>query len=438
MLIRVDYLFVAVTIYLIDDIFADSPFTVDLTCLSKQFRIAALSCDECTYTSHAPTEEKDVCLPCGNGTTYDSTKSECTCDAGDNYFLADITTSEKVCSKCPTGYYIDTQVSYYTCMECVSPMVLTDSTTCSCVSPNVTTLNGASCVTSSQATSITSKYPVSDSISYTVYDIYSSDAATSSSSYTVSNSAVFNHYFLDAAANCFQAVDATSGVFDVDDGKATESCQILANLCVLAMYNPKENVCALWQNITSLVSGITNGFSSWKLGLPWLYVGTASTLIDSTLMELTIELFEESQGRISIYETNTTTKINVLTIILLKYAMNGTMIGFELLTDQLQFCDGFDFDQRRWRRIGNQFENLCDFDLQKLTDTSLEEYYGDTTFYELYYIDKDYKWFPIGVKILNYRNAAGNQPNIKSDGTEDLTTNSINVCSFIQSFFTFD
>ena len=79
------------------------------------------------------------------------------------------------------------------------------------------------------------------------------------------NSGTIQYYYLDAAVGCAEFKDV-------------QKCQLLANLCVLQLYNSAAEVCALYKNIVETLPDdtelaypeyyIDDGF---KMRMPWLY-----------------------------------------------------------------------------------------------------------------------------------------------------------------------
>ena len=86
-------------------------------------------------------------------------------------------------------------------------------------------------------TAADSEFAVSraNQISYGAIETQSSDGLWTLSPNT-HNSGTIQHYYLDAAVGCTQFKDV-------------QKCQLLANLCLLAMYNTNNEVCALYKEL---------------------------------------------------------------------------------------------------------------------------------------------------------------------------------------------
>ena len=86
-------------------------------------------------------------------------------------------------------------------------------------------------------TAADSEFAVSraNQISYGSIETQSSDGTWTLSPNT-HNSGTIQHYYLDAAVGCTEFKDV-------------QKCQLLANLCLLAMYNTNNEVCALYKEL---------------------------------------------------------------------------------------------------------------------------------------------------------------------------------------------
>ena len=140
----------------------------------------------------------------------------------------------------------------------------------------------------------------------------------------------------------------------------------------------------------------------WSGGVPFLYYNVdAPTLVENTgKIQATMSLSKN---------TPTDGKINMLSFKLAKYDLNGTFMGFEALSTQLNLCgnsrdDGIDF-----RRFGVTIVDECTFDISTLIGDNVPE--SANKFYELFIEDANGDLVDVPVKIDNYVDDAGDTPN---------------------------
>jgi len=87
---------------------------------------------------------------------------------------------------------------------------------------------------------------------------------------TIANSDTFSHLYYKAAVGC--AVYSNPN-----------QCQVLANLCVLQLYDEQTIVCELYKDTVDQASAPrANSFyndNGWKEGIPWLFYERATDII---------------------------------------------------------------------------------------------------------------------------------------------------------------
>lgn len=123
-----------------------------------------------------------------------------------------------------------------------------------------------------------------------------------------------------------------------------KKCQLLANLCVLQLYDETSEICKYFKFLVSERQADTsitkNGFSNiqpfyeddgWKPDLPWLYYTRNAP---DVLSESKRVKFRVSFG----YENPKIGILNKLTYKLAMYDLEGNFYGFQTLTDQLLLC----------------------------------------------------------------------------------------------------
>ena len=357
---------------------SEAPFSIDFTCSNQKFDISSLECSACDNAlSLSVSLDKSVCLSCDAATAiFNSTTNQCQCNSYNKY-LSDLE-DEKICTQCPTNYVVSSLTNHgdnYECKLCESPKIIDSGSNNQCICPSgfVETQSGEGCVNS---TFITSDYSLSTSSQISFKNVDTSETVT------VTNSALFEYYFLDSAVNCKIYNDI-------------KSCQILGNLCVLTMYNKLHNSCLLFLEISDSISSVSNAFSNWKQNLPFLFYAD-HTILTSTALSSTLSV----------------TLNDKLTIIFVKYSMNGTMIGYQEINDELfYFCkDSINTnDQEKFTKIGYNTDISCSFDLSTIFNANSNgTNYDDLIFYDIYlYISSQNKYYPLPIYVNNIDNNDG-------------------------------
>jgi Meckelin (Transmembrane protein 67) len=163
--------------------------------------------------------------------------------------------------------------------------------------------------------------------------------------------------------------------------------------------------------------------------MPWLYYSSDPvSVVTSTAVEMKMAF--QSSG------TGTSEPVSVLTFYLAVYSLNGTYLGLELLSNQLQLCaQTSDYATQSTKPsfldFGNYFENRCDFDTQVLLTNATE-----TVFYDMYVLDaSDNTLIPVPVRMRNYRNSDGILVN---DNKNDHSDADIEDDVLTRRFFVYD
>ena len=317
--------------------------------------------------------------------TY-TTTTDCTCDSntGMDKFLTE-TSAGKQCFTCPSGSLVvlsDTSIagksykgSKYICQTCPDPyMTMTYSSStysCTCggsyTEVGVSSVGEQSCVLTTLASSFTGK---------------ASTAYTVSFGSTSVSSLIFQHYFIKAAARC----TFYGGQNDV------QQCQILANLCVLQMYDDLSDACSAFTTAVNARSSTTiiNDINNFVIGVPWLYISGAATSYSTCTSQT--------------YSSRVSLDSMPLYYVLSAYTMNGTWVGFQRLETVFQYCGEVaprtkygagTSSSTGWQYFGTSEITQYSCNLTTLVSTS--QY-----FYELFLYDpKEEKYHPIPVRIKN-------------------------------------
>jgi meckelin len=395
---------------------AQSKFSFTSTCLStSRFDIASLSCEVCgtgkqatsdgqscqctapnyivddvsTYdhtvftcsactAGQVPSSDSSRCMTC-DGTTAGIVGNDCACtasagnadpgrrlvekDAAGNWLSA------KACIACPS-YGRVSSTNAYTCDLCPHTSQTKDTAgTCTCGAGY--TAAGSSCVLTTLATPLLSTVTPASTVLYSA--IQSTDDGSSSSRSIVS--ATLQDIYLHAAVNC-------------DSFRYRESCHALSNICAMQKFLTTAVACSKFGVIADSIGTITHGFAAWKTAMPLLsYVDSAT--LSSTLLTTKVSLSEVAS------ESTDRATVSSLKFYLMKFAFNGTYLGYEKLAGQLQLCGGDPDDVQRFLRFGTTYENKCSLFLRKLL-TGAEQ-----VLYELYYVDGNDNLYPVPVSVSN-------------------------------------
>eukprot|EP00003_Mantamonas_plastica_P003858 TRINITY_DN13032_c0_g2_i5.p1 TRINITY_DN13032_c0_g2~~TRINITY_DN13032_c0_g2_i5.p1 ORF type:complete len:838 (-),score=230.14 TRINITY_DN13032_c0_g2_i5:794-3010(-) len=342
-------------------------------------------------------------MGCSNNQTLSVNSPDCVCpssqvivekDAAGNYL------STKTCLACPKGGLVSTS-DPYTCLQCPHQnMTRTQDGSCSCDSGF--TQSDSTCIPTAGANAIVNVYPVSVA-SQVTYPEYLSTFNGATSSKSVS-SATVSQLFLRVATEC-------------QSERTLTSCQALANLCVLNLYLKTSSPCALYTKLAGERRSVVNDQQSWPDTLPWLYYGSegpGSLTSTDVSMQVSFSLIDETRGLTA-----------QLTFVLATYSLNGTFLGMNNLTSELQFCEGKATTLKNFLRFGFSYENECLFDVSSLIPKT-----NEMRFYDMYLLDGKVLR-PIAVRITNYLEGA-NKVNVNKLPVD--TTNDI----LVRRFFMFD
>ncbi|EED96619.1 predicted protein [Thalassiosira pseudonana CCMP1335] len=168
-------------------------------------------------------------------------------------------------------------------------------------------------------------------------------------------SMTFSHLYLKAASDCEYFKGAT--------GKSLQSCQTLANLCVMSFYDKESPACMQFETIAQRRIGTYHKQEDWKYSLPWLYYRDEADIItEDRGIDMKMSFNEQ----------------------LAKYTLDGKFVGIEDLTIQMEYCydppQRDDINQPRWLSFGNGHRNAYSCSLSSLLDR-------DMYFYDMYIVD---------------------------------------------------
>jgi meckelin len=167
-------------------------------------------------------------------------------------------------------------------------------------------------------------------------------------------------------------------------------------------YDKTSLPCTAYISIAKSTSPPPNGISDWPGNVPWLYYG----LLDNSFTSQTI-LQSPISRIISTYPNSIISNVSLLKITkklsfyVASFLLNGTLLGFTLLSNELQLCpitNGKMYNNRlvNFQNVGSGYSVECLFDLKRFFNNS------GTIFYEMYLVDDQGNYRPIPVNIRNY------------------------------------
>lgn len=421
--------------------FSASPAACDVTLSAI---CAADACSPCSRFGANFTSLQSngtACVPCGNSTLGVGSSGDCSCFLGPTGSLALVETTVtgavaafKSCVLCPARSRVFTAAvggwpaDPYTCARCSDPWAtLTPTGACVCDAGYVATgvsgvgssraVPGAAtaCIASSVATYISATAPETSAILVNFPSITAAGGG-GTTSLTSRPSVFIQHYYLRAAAGCAA----------YRSGGTAGACQSLANLCVMQLYSPSSTACKLLATLSAARAGSINGFTNWVASLPFTLYTTTAAVTTSDQALARVMSFDAS------VESGTSDTVQ---LILVKFALNGTFLGVERLTNQLIYCGAGSSsalpDAPAWLRFGYAFTGAYNCALRSLLAGGAEP-----IFYDLYIRDLaadgvsgvntlvgnsvtlPMTLYPVPVRIVNYVSSDGSAPN-RNSGTGD-------------------
>ncbi|KAI9204493.1 Meckelin [Polychytrium aggregatum] len=167
-----------------------------------------------------------------------------------------------------------------------------------------------------------------------------------------------------------------------------QTCQILANYCVLQLYNLLSVPCLAYQKIAINRPIIGPQNIDQPENFPWLFYGLLSKQ-DSSYVYSVIPDIDMS--------VNSAPGISVFQFYLNAYGMDGSYLGMEPLQTQLQLC----LSTRNmnsatvFSKVGRNYINQCQANML----TVLQSVNSTTIFYELFVADDTGSLYPVPVQV---------------------------------------
>lgn len=371
------------------------------TCANQQGSCNSFSCATCS--PKAAYRDNSACVACDATTSgYSSKVQDCECPVASPLLIETDNQGNKLASKtcgsCPEGSQVITTSSttiagvkytkdLYQCQYCpdqdLMEMTISNGVyRCSCIAGYTLVgderVGSQSCV-STELSSIYSSAAQSTAITVEYFGKFSSTVT----------SLTFKHFFLDAATKC--------SYYSISE--SVRYCQILANLCVLQMYDDTSSVCQIHQTLINARSFVTtNNIYNWVPGQPWLYLAQ-----------------NDAGCFLNMYGRKLSLQTSFMEYTVAKFNMNGTFIGYFDLDTMLSYCGrsapftqqgGGTSSSTKYQLFGrNQNVNitceLADLYYQKSTQQLVEEQF----FYEIFLTDRKGLMAPLMVRNVNLRTA---------------------------------
>ncbi|KAG3198412.1 hypothetical protein PC128_g6070 [Phytophthora cactorum] len=365
-------------------------------------------CTACP-SDQVPSRDSSRCISCGNSTLgiHESIR-ECKCDANsivqeksENGSYLD----SKECVVCTDNTVADSLTN--TCEACPDPVMVIAANNSICTCPSDYQLVTSSfmsvqkCVRKTHINLISSKITL-DNAKEMTYSAFLKEETGSSNSVVSVASAVLDDIFLPATTACYF----------YQSEKDIVSCQALGNLCALQHFDPQAPSCVVFDLIQrSGRSTTVNSINGWFTTLPFLsYRSVASSVVQTPIeMKMTSDA-ASNEG------------IDHLEFVLASFHVNGTLIGFRPLTNELAYCQPGSIgvtDSPSWMRFGVSALSEYSCNLEALQTSKL-------ILHELFLVDQtkrngeEGKFIPIPVKNLNYRDDIGVLVNQDRDTANDF------------------
>jgi hypothetical protein len=218
--------------------------TYNLSTTISTNNIQTPKCEKCPNGA-ASSLDRSRCIPCPQG--VDASTGECLCPANSAVIEKDFSgnyLTSKQCQMCPIGSFPGPSQPVYSCQACPTGKVYDTSVKpwkCTCDLASYVTA-GDTCISISDSQFITSNYPVNIAKSLTFNNEETLDKNIDGT-LTIASSDTIDYLYLKSGFECLKFSKPTS-------------CQTLANLCVLQLYDQNNPICKLYSYINNLKTSI--------------------------------------------------------------------------------------------------------------------------------------------------------------------------------------
>ena len=356
--------------------YAKTPETRDLP---------VFECYACSSGS-APSSDSYQCQDCPDG--VDSDKKECICASGnyeaiiekgiDGQYL-----NQKKCVPCFNKNAYLGDFSYY-CEGCPSSEMSRDEKpfTCKCPADVFESLD--SCISNAEFNDDRVK---ASSLAHSITYHYI-ESAQGMSSASITPSYMIEYLYPNSTVECYKY-------------GTIKACQTIANICVLTLYDMTHESCELYQvtvRKSTEYAHPTVHDGGWKKNMAWLFYERSTTSVLKTSVDMKVT-----------FDPDDDSKVNLMQFTLAEFDIDGTLIGFQEMTDQLILCPHSLEDSKKYRKFGTNININCNLDLTTFLTKP------KTTFFELYFTDQSGKSMDVPVLVTNYYDADEAQPNKESN-----------------------
>ncbi|CAG9465619.1 unnamed protein product [Pedinophyceae sp. YPF-701] len=369
------------------------------------------TCQDCASQGLAASSLGPYCVACDatSGTSemgswasasFDAAAADCVCDGGAS---GEVTETDSVgapflvsgnrvkrCVLCPSNAVL----ADGRCVPCEYPKVVSSG---ACVCP-ATVPAGALCSDQpndlSAATSLLGVGTTGDTaFQVSFFEVVSGTTATSARDVTLVSDAI-RAGLGPAALACAQRGNATA-------------CSALANFCVLTDFDAQiSTACALFNRIFDLRVAAGERYARrlmqktdfpfpWARGMPLLYYPAEPDAAEVLRAEDVQSSFGfSSRGEFGPVEAGSRT--GYLRLKAAAYALDGTYLGLEDVTDQLQVCGDVADKVSDWNRYGVHYNVECRVEVVQLLQRGTARG-GGAVFYDLYLEDGEGRLYPVPI-----------------------------------------
>jgi hypothetical protein len=208
--------------------------------------VTAAKCVECAAGS-ASSIDRSRCISCPQG--VDKQTGECLCPSNSAVIEKDVAgqyLTTKQCLSCPTGAYPGPSAPVYYCQACPPGQIYDTNQKpwrCQCDLTGYVAA-GDTCVSITDSQYITTNFPVNIAKSMTFSNEEGVDK-DKDGTITIASSDTIDFLYLKSGFDCLK-------------NSTPKSCQTLANLCVLQLYDQNNPICKLYTYINNLRPSIAN------------------------------------------------------------------------------------------------------------------------------------------------------------------------------------
>jgi hypothetical protein len=171
---------------------------------------------------------------------------ECTCSTGSALYEKDPYgqyLSVKSCTPCTNGTYPGGKGIVYECKSCPEGMIYDKNNAGNCICDTNYVAAGGICLPSSKISLITQQYPLQNAKQIIFGNKETIDPKVDDSANAASDT--IDYLYIKAADACLYNADI-------------QQCHVLANLCVMQLYDPQNAICKLYKYINGLKPNVPN------------------------------------------------------------------------------------------------------------------------------------------------------------------------------------